>query len=58
MVRFMRGACVFSKLFMRYLIKSNMRVQADLFDQLFSSSQKRLAHILLMVAKYGEHGKR
>jgi hypothetical protein len=58
MVCFMRGACIFSKLFIRYLIKRNMRVQADLFGQLFNSSEKRVAHILPMMAEYGEHGKR
>jgi hypothetical protein len=41
---------------MKYLIESSMRVQADLVDQLFNSSEKRLARILLMMAEYGEPG--
>jgi CRP-like cAMP-binding protein len=43
---------------MKYLIESSMRVQADLVDQLFNSSEKRLARILLMMAEYGEPGER
>ena len=57
MVRLMHDERGFSELFMKYLIESNMRVQADLFDQLFNSSEKRLARILLMMDEYGEPGK-
>lgn len=56
MVRLMRDEHAFSELFMTYLIKSSMRIQADLVDQLFNSSEKRLARILLMMAEYGESG--
>jgi CRP-like cAMP-binding protein len=54
MVRLMRDERGFSELFMKYLIESSMRIQADLVDQLFNSSEKRLARILLMMAAYGE----
>jgi len=56
MVRLMHDERGFSELFMKYLIESSMRVQADLVDQLFNSSEKRLARILLMMAEYGEPG--
>jgi len=56
MVRLMRDEHGFSELFVKYLIESGMRIQADLVDQLFNSSEKRLARILLMMAEYGEPG--
>jgi hypothetical protein len=56
MVRLMHGECGSSELFMKYLIESSMRVQAALVDQLFNSSEKRLARIMLMMAEYGESG--
>jgi len=56
MVRLMHDEHGFSELFMKYLIENSMRVQADLVDQLFNSSEKRLARILLMMAEYGEPG--
>jgi len=56
MIRLMHDERGFSELFMKYLIESSMRVQADLVDQLFNSSEKRLARILLMMAEYGEPG--
>jgi len=56
MIRLMREAGGFSELFMKHLIESSMRAQADLIDQLFNSSEKRLARILLMMSEYGEPG--
>jgi CRP-like cAMP-binding protein len=56
MVRLMHHEHGFSELFMKYLIENSMRIQADLVDQLFNSSEKRLARILLMMAEYGEPG--
>jgi CRP-like cAMP-binding protein len=56
MVRLMHYEHGFSELFMKYLIENSMRIQADLVDQLFNSSEKRLARILLMMAEYGEPG--
>jgi CRP-like cAMP-binding protein len=46
----------FSDLFLKFLLERSMRVQADLVDQLFNSSEKRLARILLLMAEYGKPG--
>ncbi len=46
----------FSDLFTAYLLGRNMRYEADLVDQLFSSSEKRLARILLLLANFGKEG--
>src|ERR1022692_4624695 len=46
----------FSDLFLKYLLERSMRVQADLVDQLFNSSEKRLARILLLMAEFGKPG--
>jgi len=45
-----------SDLFVAYLLARNIRVQEDLVDQLFNSSEKRLARILLQLAKFGKEG--
>jgi len=45
-----------SALFMRYLLKRNIRYQDDLVDQLFNSSEKRLARVLLLMAHFGTEG--
>jgi CRP/FNR family cyclic AMP-dependent transcriptional regulator len=47
----------FAELFMSYLLAHSIRVQEDLVDQLFNSSEKRLARILLLLAHYGKEGK-
>ena len=47
----------FSKLFLTYLLSCDIRIQEDLVDQLFNSSEKRLARILLLLAHYGKEGK-
>jgi CRP/FNR family cyclic AMP-dependent transcriptional regulator len=57
MVRVMHEQPEFSNLFMKFLLTHSMRVQADLVDQLFNSSEKRLARILLLMAEFGEPGK-
>jgi len=44
----------FSALFMGYLLSRNIRIQEDLVDQLFNSSEKRLARILLLLAHFGK----
>jgi CRP/FNR family cyclic AMP-dependent transcriptional regulator len=44
----------FSELFMSYLLSRNSRIEEDLIDQLFNSSEKRLARTLLMLAHYGK----
>ncbi|MGA2572224.1 MAG: Crp/Fnr family transcriptional regulator [Terracidiphilus sp.] len=46
----------FSDLFLEFLLAQSMRIQADLVDQLFNSSEKRLARILLLMADFGEPG--
>jgi len=53
MVRVMHEEHEFSDLFMKFLLDRSMRVQADLVDQLFNSSEKRLARILLLMAEFG-----
>jgi len=45
-----------SDIFMFYLLSRNIRVQADLVDQLFNSSEKRLARALLLLAQFGKEG--
>jgi CRP/FNR family transcriptional regulator, cyclic AMP receptor protein len=47
----------FSERFMLHLLGRNIRVEADLVDQLFNSSEKRLARLLLILAKFGKEGK-
>lgn len=47
----------FATLFMAYLLSRNVRIQADLVDHLFNSAEKRLARILLLMARYGKDGK-
>jgi CRP/FNR family cyclic AMP-dependent transcriptional regulator len=45
-----------SAMFLKYLLKRNMRYQDDLVDQLFNSSEKRLARVLLLMAHFGKEG--
>ncbi len=45
-----------SALFVKYLLKRNIRYQDDLIDQLFNSSEKRLARVLLLMAQFGKEG--
>jgi CRP-like cAMP-binding protein len=47
----------FSELFITHLLARNARVEADLVDQLFNSSEKRLARLLLLMANFGKEGK-
>jgi CRP-like cAMP-binding protein len=56
MVRVMHEEHEFSDLFMKFLLERSMRTQADLVDQLFNSSEKRLARILLLMADFGKPG--
>src|SRR6202011_6156497 len=48
---------VFSDMFVAYLLTRNIRYEEDLVDQLFNSSEKRLARILLLLAHFGKEGK-
>src|SRR5579863_1843282 len=54
MIRVMHEEHEFSDLFLRFLVVRGMRTQADLVDQLFNSSEKRLARILLLMAEFGK----
>jgi CRP/FNR family cyclic AMP-dependent transcriptional regulator len=56
MVRVVHEEHEFSDLFMKFLLARSMRTQADLVDQLFNSSEKRLARILLLMAEFGKPG--
>jgi CRP/FNR family transcriptional regulator, cyclic AMP receptor protein len=47
----------FSAMFMAYLLARNSRIEEDLVDQLFNSSEKRLARVLLLMANFGKEGK-
>ena len=57
MIRVMHEERSFSEMYMKFLLARSMRAQADLVDQLFNSSEKRLARILLLLAEFGEPGK-
>jgi CRP-like cAMP-binding protein len=54
MIRVMHEEHAFSDLFLKFLLARSMRTQADLVDQLFNSSEKRLARILLLMAEFGK----
>jgi CRP-like cAMP-binding protein len=56
MIRVMHEEHEFSDLFLKYLLARSMRNQANLVDQLFNSSEKRLARILLLMAEFGKPG--
>jgi len=56
MVRVLHEEHGFSDFFLKFLVARGMRIQADLVDQLFNSSEKRLARILLLMAEFGEPG--
>ena len=46
----------FSEMFMSYLLSRNSRIEEDLIDQLFNSSERRLARLLLLLANFGKEG--
>jgi CRP/FNR family cyclic AMP-dependent transcriptional regulator len=56
-IRALRADPVFSEKFLSYLLIRNIRIQEDLVDQLFNSSEKRLARVLLLLANYGKDSK-
>jgi CRP-like cAMP-binding protein len=56
MIRVMHEERSFSEMYMKFLLARSMRTQADLVDQLFNSSEKRLARILILMAEFGEPG--
>ena len=57
MVRVLHEEHAFADVFVAFLLARNVRIQADLVDQLFNSSEKRLARILLLLAHFGKEGK-
>jgi CRP/FNR family transcriptional regulator, cyclic AMP receptor protein len=57
MIATMRNEPEFSELFMAYLLTRNSRIEEDLIDQLFNSSEKRLARLLLLLANFGKDGR-
>lgn len=57
MVRVLRDEPAFSALFLAYMLTRNIRIEEDLVDQLFNSSEKRLARILLLMAHFGKDSK-
>jgi CRP/FNR family cyclic AMP-dependent transcriptional regulator len=57
MIRLLHDEPEFSERFMSHLLARNVRVEADLVDQLFNSSEKRLARVLLILANFGKEGK-
>jgi CRP/FNR family cyclic AMP-dependent transcriptional regulator len=57
MVRVLHQEPALSNVFVSFLLTRNARVQADLVDQLFNSSEKRLARILLLLAQFGKESK-
>jgi CRP/FNR family cyclic AMP-dependent transcriptional regulator len=57
MIRVLHEQQAFSDFFIRHMLMRNIRIEADLVDQLFNSSEKRLARALLLIAQYGNQGK-
>jgi CRP/FNR family cyclic AMP-dependent transcriptional regulator len=58
MTRVMHDETAFADIFFKFLLARSMRTQADLVDQLFNSTEKRLARILLVMAEFGKPGER
>ena len=56
MIRALHEEHEFSDRFIAYMLARNIRVEEDLIDQLFNSSEKRLARTLLLLARYGAPG--
>ena len=54
MVRQLHAAPAFADLFLTHMLTRNIRIEEDLVDQLFNSTEKRLARTLLLLARYGE----
>jgi CRP/FNR family cyclic AMP-dependent transcriptional regulator len=56
MMEMLQREPAFSEMFLQYLVTKNIRYEADLVDQLFNSSEKRLARVLLLLAHFDEGG--
>ncbi len=57
MIRVLHGESAFSERFVAYLLSRNIRIEEDLVDHLFNSSEKRLARVLLLLANFGKDDK-
>jgi len=56
-VRVLQEEPAFSEMFLHYILSRNIRIEADLVDQLFNTSEKRLARVLLLLANFGKEDK-
>jgi CRP/FNR family transcriptional regulator, cyclic AMP receptor protein len=56
-IRLLHDQPAFSALFLHHLLSRNIRIEEDLVDQLFNSSEKRLARVLLLLANFGKESK-
>lgn len=56
LIRVLREEPAFSEMFLMHVLSRNIRFEADLVDQLFNSSEKRLARVLLLLANFGKTG--
>ena len=56
MIRVLHEEPAFSEVFVAHLLTRSIRVEEDLVDQLFNSSEKRLARVLLLLANFGKEG--
>jgi|SRR5579864_2679628 len=56
-MRVLHDEPAFSEMFVHHLLSRNIRIEEDLVDQLFNSSEKRLARVLLLLANFGKEGK-
>jgi CRP/FNR family cyclic AMP-dependent transcriptional regulator len=57
MIRLVQEQPSFSQMFINHILNRTIRVEADLIDQLFNSSERRLARLLLLLAHYGKEGR-
>lgn len=56
-MRMLHNEPSFSEIFLAYVLSRNIRIEEDLVDQLFNSSEKRLARLLLLLANFGKEGR-
>jgi CRP/FNR family cyclic AMP-dependent transcriptional regulator len=56
-IRLLRDEPAFAEMFLQHLLARSIRIEEDLIDQLFNSSEKRLARVLLQLANFGKEGK-
>jgi CRP/FNR family cyclic AMP-dependent transcriptional regulator len=56
-IRLLHDEPAFSEMFVAHLLSRNIKIEEDLVDQLFNSSEKRLARVLLLLANFGKEGK-